>query len=99
MKENLVQDRNKPISKYSKVYPIDLSAVMNTLTCGLNLRHDKLILLPYIMSNARELVYSYYICFLFMIHCCMSLSIMHTIGTFLHLPPFFSELQVINLNL
>jgi hypothetical protein len=94
MKETVVQDRNKLNSKYSKIYPIDLSSLMNTLTCGLTLRHDNLSLLPYVMSNARELVYSYYICLLFMLLCCMSLCIMQIFGSILNLPPFFSEFQV-----
>ena len=95
MKENVVQDRNKVNSKYSRLCPIDLSSSMNTLNCGLCLKHDNLTILPHIMSNARELVFSYYVCLTFMLLCCLSLCGMQLLGSLLYLPPLFSEFQLL----
>ena len=94
MKDNVVQDRNKINSKYSKIYPIDLCSSMNTITCGLSLKHDNLSLLPYVISNTRNLVYSYYICLTFMLLCSISLCITQIIGSCMNLPTIFSEFQV-----
>ncbi len=94
MKDSVVQDRNKINSKCSKFYPIDLCSSMNTISCGLCLKHENLSLLPYVISNTRNLVYSYYISLTFMLLCSVSLCLIQIIGSCMNLPTIFSEFQV-----
>lgn len=94
MKEQVVQERNKLISNYSNSNPIDLNSLMNTVYCGLCIKHENLSLLPHLMCNARELVHSYRICLLFMLMCNISLCAIQILTSMLFLPPIFSEFQV-----
>ncbi|CAF0705126.1 unnamed protein product [Brachionus calyciflorus] len=76
---------------------MDLSEAMNTLCCGINLKHDEICLFPPMMSLAREMVHSYRIALIFMLKSNLAVSLLQLISNLVFLPPILSGSQVTSL--
>ncbi len=68
---------------------------MNTLSCGLNLKHENISILPPLLSLAREIIHSYRIALIFMLMSNLSVSVVQLLCNILFLPPILSGFQVI----
>ena len=75
----------------------ELNVYMNTLSCGLNLKHENICILPPLLSLAREIIHSYRIALIFMLMCNLTVSLAQFTCNVLFLPPILSGFQVLKL--
>jgi len=73
----------------------ELTVCMNTLSCGLNLKHENISILPPLLSLAREIIHSYRIALIFMLMSNLSVSVVQLLCNILFLPPILSGFQII----